>query len=300
MKCPSCGYIAFQATEDCVKCGAPVPPGDPGEDTVDDRDFRRSVRREKGQLGFGFEAPDDHPAEDDDGSVPEGFSFRNIDDVTLSATVAGATTTGSLTGPTVGAAPRGDESSFSSGTHWVGEDESAQDNTWIEVYRLASGFGRRAGAMLVDTLFFAVLFALLMLVVAGREGASLPLTHPSFVPAYLFLLVLHAFYFTFFHAATGQTPGKLLFRIRVVSARGGYLLNPWDAFIRWLGYFVSGIPAGLGFLWSLLDHDDRGWHDRWARSVVVLVDSMRTEATDGGGSGPESTDGTAPAASTIG
>ena len=63
---------------------------------------------------------------------------------------------------------------------------------------------------------------------------------------------------------------------QVVDVRDAGLLLPWDSFMRWLGYWVSALPFGLGFLWSIFDDDDRAWHDRWAKSVVVVVDSART------------------------
>src|SRR5690606_27641101 len=164
-----------------------------------------------------------------------------------------------------------DDSSYGSGTHWA-EEPTAGGNTWIEVYRLASGFGRRAAAMAIDSAVFLGVFGILVFVLQ-TGGQDFSLLSSTFVPAYVFVLVLHAFYFTFFHAVLGQTPGKMIARIRVVSAYDGDLLAPWDSFMRWIGYFLSGLPAGLGFLWSILDNDDRAWHDRWAKSVVVLVDS---------------------------
>ncbi len=170
-----------------------------------------------------------------------------------------------------GGGNREDDSSFQSGTH-VFDDAPSDSNTWIEVYRLASGFGRRAGAFLLDSAFFIVLFAVLLYALQPEKDISLLRT--SYVPAYVFLLVLHGFYYTFFHAVLGQTPGKMAFGIKVVSIHSGEALAPWDAFLRWLGYFFSALPAGLGFLWSLIDNDDRAWHDKWAQSVVVVTASQ--------------------------
>ena len=39
--------------------------------------------------------------------------------------------------------------------------------------------------------------------------------------------------------------------------------------IRYLGYFVSTIPLGLGLLWVGFDRRKQGWHDKMANTVVV-------------------------------
>ncbi len=278
MKCPSCGYVAYQAAEECVNCGAAVPPSIGETDVLDDVDFRRTVRRkERDQLGFSFPGKPDEADDGDDlptftmaeaEASRSAFNFGARDDKTTADEPAPwETATGSA----------GDDSSFSSGTRWA-DETYAEENTWVELYSLASGFGRRMAAGLVDTVFFVILFAVLLFAIQGGEQ-TFDLGNPTFIPAYLFVLVLHGFYFTFFHAATGQTPGKMLAGIKVVAVRGGALLTPWDSFVRWLGYFLSALPLGAGFFWALLDHDDRCLHDKWAHSIVVRLDSALGETT---------------------
>jgi uncharacterized RDD family membrane protein YckC len=269
MKCPSCGYVSFQNTDECVKCGAPA--------SASGKDSDRAARRKgRDQLGFAFPAESEPALEtavetQATVSAPRAAPRKKLADTTVRETAKTRTDTGDAWA--VGA-DSGDDSSYESGTHWE-DDAATGGNTWVEVYRLASGFGRRAGAFAIDGAFFVVLFGMLFYVLRTSSPES-SLLNLTYIPAYLFLLVLNAFYFSFFHATTGQTPGKMLTGIRVVSIRGGTLLTPWDSFMRWLGYFLSGIPLGLGFLWSVIDHDDRAWHDRWAKSVVVVVESAAT------------------------
>jgi uncharacterized RDD family membrane protein YckC len=293
MKCPNCGYVTYQNNDECVKCGASLPPSDGV--TSSDADFRRGVRRKaKPQLDFTFP-----PEPEADSGAKETTRIQTAIE-TKAALPGEATRTKVSTrgGPTE--ATRSDSerladdsvwnrseagskdgaqeepSDFEPGTHWDEGEPSTASNTWVEVYRLASGFGRRMGAMITDALVFAVLLGILVYSLR-HGGSSTPLLSLTVAPAYAFLLVLNAFYFTFFHAVIGQTPGKMLWGIRVVSVRDGLLLSPWDAFMRWLGYFFSALPLGLGFLWCVVDRDDRAWHDRWAHSVVVRVDSMNPE-----------------------
>jgi len=40
-------------------------------------------------------------------------------------------------------------------------------------------------------------------------------------------------------------------------------------FVRYIGYFVSVIPFGLGFIWIAFDSKKQGFHDKLAGTVVV-------------------------------
>jgi uncharacterized RDD family membrane protein YckC len=283
-----------------------MPPAAPGGDT--DAEYRRGVRRnERDQLGFTFPAEESAdtlaPADETQATLAEAKASQSRSKTqtqtqaqtnagTKTQTATGTQTAASRQGPRpdpfdgmvveegTGGTTGGDESSsYDSGTHWSADSEvETEANTWVEVYKQAANFGRRAMAMCIDGAVFLVLFGIL--VYALQRGGDFQILRTANVPAYLFLLVLHGFYFTFFHAATGQTPGKMLFGIRVVSTYGGNLLSPWDAFMRWIGYFLSAAPAGLGFLWAILDQDDRALHDRFAKSVVVLASSEKAAGDD--------------------
>ncbi|MGH8259772.1 MAG: RDD family protein [Steroidobacteraceae bacterium] len=72
-----------------------------------------------------------------------------------------------------------------------------------------------------------------------------------------------------FWMARQATPGKMLIRARIVDARTGGKPRARQAVARYLGYFVSTIPCGLGLLWVGLDRRKQGWHDKLAGTVVV-------------------------------
>jgi uncharacterized RDD family membrane protein YckC len=65
------------------------------------------------------------------------------------------------------------------------------------------------------------------------------------------------------------TPGKSAVSARVVDARTGGPIGLRQACVRYLGYFVSMIPLGLGILWVAFDPRKQGWHDKLAGTVVV-------------------------------
>ncbi len=68
------------------------------------------------------------------------------------------------------------------------------------------------------------------------------------------------------------TPGKMAVGAKIVDAKSGKEPSNWQLFIRFLGYFVSIVPFGLGFLWIAFDRKKRGWHDLIAGTVVVYED----------------------------
>lgn len=75
-------------------------------------------------------------------------------------------------------------------------------------------------------------------------------------------------YFIFFWSTRGQTPGKMIMGIKIVSTDGGPV-TVGKAILRLIGYAVSGIVIYLGFLWVIWDKDKQGWHDKIARTYVV-------------------------------
>lgn len=71
-----------------------------------------------------------------------------------------------------------------------------------------------------------------------------------------------------FWVLLGQTPGKLLMGLRVARTNGQRLTLRY-ALLRYVGYWLSAIPVGLGFLWVLVDDRRQGWHDKLAGTCVT-------------------------------
>lgn len=77
-----------------------------------------------------------------------------------------------------------------------------------------------------------------------------------------------------FWVLLGQTPGKSLMGVRIAQITG-QPLTIRRALLRYLGYWLSAIPFGFGFLWVLMDDCRQGWHDKLA-GTYVLYDSRST------------------------
>ncbi|HEX2622842.1 MAG TPA: RDD family protein, partial [Phototrophicaceae bacterium] len=70
----------------------------------------------------------------------------------------------------------------------------------------------------------------------------------------------------------GQTPGKRLVGIKVVSASGGKI-SDLDAVLRYVGYHIDSLILSLGWFWALFDRNRQCWHDKLARTYVIRVRS---------------------------
>lgn len=95
-------------------------------------------------------------------------------------------------------------------------------------------------------------------------GSALRIVIAGFVA-----ITLVAAYFIFFWTLIGQTPGKMLLGLRVVSVDGGSV-SLWQSIRRYAGYIVSYILF-LGYLWILIDNRRQGWHDKIANTYVIYT-----------------------------
>ncbi|HUN07219.1 MAG TPA: RDD family protein [Aggregatilineales bacterium] len=117
----------------------------------------------------------------------------------------------------------------------------------------------------IGTRFFAyIVDAILIGIVGGFFGAN-----GEWFGAGLISFLIGVVYFWYFWTRhDGQTPGKMLTKIRVVKANGMPMTDA-DAIVRSVGYWVNGLVFGLGFLWAFFDDRRQGWHDKLASTYVV-------------------------------
>ncbi len=148
-----------------------------------------------------------------------------------------------------------------------------------EIY---GGFWRRFFAFLIDkTIIYAlsinICFVAIFAAGLGSNVREIMSSTPeeisgrigAFMSLCVFLsLLTDMVYFTLFHGISGQTPGKMLFRLQVIGA-SGVPITTGTAFLRWVGYLISGLFFFLGFLWVAFDRKKRGWHDKIAMTSVI-------------------------------
>lgn len=137
-----------------------------------------------------------------------------------------------------------------------------------EGYRYA-GFWLRVAASLIDTVLVLLITVPLLLAVYGVTPAAMTSSGFAAIPNILISYVAPAVAVIAFWVARQATPGKMAFGARIVDATTGNKLSVPQSIGRYLGYFVSTIPFGLGLLWVAFDSRKQGWHDKLAGTVVV-------------------------------
>ena len=137
-----------------------------------------------------------------------------------------------------------------------------------------AGLLRRGFAWIVDRFILGVLLALQgawgLVTYLNRTSGPVNLGDLALLTGLLLLwgILLHAVYFVVFVGGCGQTPGKMLCGIAVVS-RQRAAVGYGRAFLRWIGYGLALLPFGLGFLGVLFTAERRGLHDWIAGTRVV-------------------------------
>jgi len=133
-----------------------------------------------------------------------------------------------------------------------------------------AGFWVRVGAALIDTLL--IVSVTLPVLIAIYGWAYFDASQTGFVAGvadFLLSYVAPAVAVVAFWLYKQATPGKMAVSARVVDAKTGNTLTAGQSIIRYLGYFVSSLPLGLGLIWVAFDPKKQGWHDKMAGTVVV-------------------------------
>jgi uncharacterized RDD family membrane protein YckC len=140
-----------------------------------------------------------------------------------------------------------------------------------------AGFWIRAIALVIDLLVLMVVQSSYELIASLLFGADADRSWGASGTVFFFTIVFFALYSSVLHAAGGQTLGKLVTRVRVVTLDGD-LPQGGAAFLRWLAYFLSFATFGLGFVMAGLRSDKRALHDLIAGTRVERVPPLRRRA----------------------
>ncbi|MCC7247524.1 MAG: RDD family protein [Lysobacter sp.] len=132
------------------------------------------------------------------------------------------------------------------------------------------GFWARVGATILDTLLIALITIPSLVSIYGVEYFDSDKTGliagPSdFLISWVFPFVLTVLFWVWRQA----TPGKMIVSAHVVDAKTGKSISVGQAMGRYVAYFLSMLPLGLGLIWVAIDPRKQGWHDKVAGTVVV-------------------------------
>lgn len=73
------------------------------------------------------------------------------------------------------------------------------------------------------------------------------------------------------------TPGKRLFRLKIVNKEDFSEPTTYQYILRLVGYIIASIPFGLGFLIAGFNKKKQGLHDFMAGTVVIYMDAFDPE-----------------------
>ena len=86
---------------------------------------------------------------------------------------------------------------------------------------------------------------------------------------FVFSALVPALFVILFWVYKGATPGKMAISAKVVDAVTGGPPSTPRYIARYVGYLLSILPLGLGFIWIAFDKRKQGWHDKLSGTVVV-------------------------------
>jgi uncharacterized RDD family membrane protein YckC len=140
----------------------------------------------------------------------------------------------------------------------------------FDAEKLKAPFLLRCGALLIDYIFLVSILAITILVgrMMGNDGAKL-LNSELTNAGWLIMILLGLTNFVIFPMFAGQSIGKALTGLRVVKANGG-MPSFKNLLLRHLiGYPITILTVGLGFLFSIFNTRGRALHDYLAGTTVI-------------------------------
>jgi uncharacterized RDD family membrane protein YckC len=134
-----------------------------------------------------------------------------------------------------------------------------------------AGFWIRAGAFLIDIIILVVIDLIVEFFLLGIGTTYVGAFYLMYCLTITVQTAICFLYFIWFHTSYGQTPGKMIFRIRVIQTDGNP--NTWKTVIirEVVGRVVSSFILCLGYIWVAFDYRKQSWHDKIAETYVVKV-----------------------------
>ncbi|MBA2545749.1 MAG: RDD family protein [Solirubrobacterales bacterium] len=117
--------------------------------------------------------------------------------------------------------------------------------------------------LLISTLLASLLSSVFGL---GGDNQTVTIAFGAFA-----WFVASVVYLAAFWTLAERTPGMTFFGLRIRDPDGGHVPPPQDL-RRLIGFYLSALPLFLGFRGILTRDDRRGFHDRFAGTVVLYAD----------------------------
>lgn len=133
-----------------------------------------------------------------------------------------------------------------------------------------AGFGLRYGAWMFDFLITLIAMMGFTFAVTAASRRSVVGSNTDLTIVVVLTLVLVVLNFVVMAGNGGQTAGMRILGIFIVRVDGTPFTMKQAALRHLVGYPLSTFSFFLGFLWMLWDPRQQGWHDKIARTIVVM------------------------------
>ncbi|HEY0098049.1 MAG TPA: RDD family protein [Pyrinomonadaceae bacterium] len=151
--------------------------------------------------------------------------------------------------------------------------------------RVRAPFSLRCGALLVDYTLAVAILAFTTLLARTLSGGANWTGEAMLATGYLVSLAVLLLNFLVLPVFTGTTVGKWATGLRIERLNGEPLGFGHATLRHTLGYLVSLLTLGIGFLLAAFDAEGRTLHDRIAGTVVVR-ERGSSSSTSGGTARP--------------
>ncbi len=149
----------------------------------------------------------------------------------------------------------------------------------FDAERLKAPFLLRCGAFLIDYILLVSVpvIGLLIARYSGEDGAKL-LNSEINSTGWLIALLLGLTNLVIFPMFSGQSLGKMLTGLRVVNMEGDFPSFGKLLLRHSVGYLLTLLTVGLGFLFSVFNLKGRALHDLLSGTIVIY--GQRKETTE--------------------
>jgi uncharacterized RDD family membrane protein YckC len=136
-----------------------------------------------------------------------------------------------------------------------------QENQELKEYQSA-GFWKRWWASVLDTIILNI--PLLIIFWFLFQDRSPDFSVVDIAQMLVAMIIVIAFWLKW----NGMTPGKGIMKIRIVRL-DNTPVTTGQSIIRYIGYFISMIPLGIGYFMVAFRKDKRALHDLIAKTKVI-------------------------------
>lgn len=133
-----------------------------------------------------------------------------------------------------------------------------------------AGFGLRYGAWMFDFLITLIAIMVFTFVVTAASKRSVVGSNTDLLIVAGLTLLLFVLNFVVLAGTGSQTAGMRILGIYIVRVDGRPFTMKQALLRHMVGYPLSTAALFLGFLWMLWDPRQQGWHDKLARTIVVM------------------------------